>query len=527
MTQAEALDILKTGGNVFLTGEPGAGKTHTINTYVAYLRARGVEPAITASTGIAATHIGGMTIHSWSGIGIKDRLMPQDLDRISTTEYVVKRVARTSVLIIDEISMLDANTLDMVDAVCREIRHNETPFGGLQVILVGDFFQLPPVSRGSERSRFAFESTAWRELVPLVLYLTEQHRQDDENFLRLLTAMRRGELEEEHTEHLQKRMGHSVYPKDVTRLFPHNANVDIVNDAELAKLPGDAKTFSMTDVGTPALVGSLKKGCLSPEKLILKKNAVVMFTKNNPVGKYVNGTLGVVDSFNMMGNPMVKTREGMLIEVVSQEWVVEENGSVKARIEQLPLRLAWALTVHKSQGVSLDAAVMDLSGAFEYGQGYVALSRVRRLAGLFLLGCNQRALEVHPMILKKDQEFQAASESAAAAFEEMPKDDLAKMHENFMTAIGGKKLSKKAEKVAGEKKSKEKKVDADGKGRLEKIRETYPNAYRPWSTELDKQLTEAFGESNNLTKLSKQFGRQKGSIHARLVKLGLIEEESA
>lgn len=523
MTQAEALDILKTGGNVFLTGEPGAGKTHTINAYVSYLRAHGIEPAITASTGIAATHIGGMTIHSWSGIGIKDKLMPQDLDRISTTEYLAKRISRTPVIIIDEISMLDANTLDMVDAVCKEVRQNEMPFGGLQVILVGDFFQLPPVSRGAP-AKFAFESRAWRELVPLVLYLTEQHRQDDSQFLGVLSALRRGEVEEEHFEHLQKRMGKENLPKEITRLFPHNANVDLVNDAELKKLPGDATAFTMTDTGTPALVGSLKKGCLSPEKLLLKKNAVVMFTKNNPIGRYVNGTLGVVENFSAAGNPQVRTREGYLIEVVPQEWVVEEGGKIKARIEQLPLRLAWALTVHKSQGVSLDAAVMDLSGAFEYGQGYVALSRVRRLSGLYLLGCNQRALQVHPMILTKDREFQSASESAADAFEKMSKTDLQKMHDNFIAASGGKKLTKK-EKAKKEKKAKDAKGGMeDGPSRLEKIREKFPNAYRPWSDELDQQLRDAFSKTEIIGELSKQFGRQKGSIYARLVKLGLVEE---
>src|SRR3989344_652453 len=145
MTQSEALNILKTGANVFLTGEPGAGKTHTINNFVNYLRDRDVEPSITASTGIAATHIGGMTIHSWSGIGIKGKLDKYDLDKIASSEYIVRRVRKTRVLIIDEISMLSTNMLDMVDMVCREIKQSSEPFGGIQVILVGDFFQLPPL----------------------------------------------------------------------------------------------------------------------------------------------------------------------------------------------------------------------------------------------------------------------------------------------------------------------------------------------------------------------------------------------
>ncbi|MDO8518162.1 MAG: AAA family ATPase, partial [bacterium] len=145
MTQSEALTILKTGANVFLTGEPGAGKSHTVNEFTRGLRERGIEPAITASTGIAATHIGGMTIHSWSGIGIKRFLSQYDLDRIASTEHVVKRIRRTKILIIDEVSMLSPDTLGMVDAVCREVLQSSNAFGGLQVVLVGDFFQLPPI----------------------------------------------------------------------------------------------------------------------------------------------------------------------------------------------------------------------------------------------------------------------------------------------------------------------------------------------------------------------------------------------
>src|ERR1035437_2910766 len=169
MTQEEALSILKTGANVFWTGEPGSGKTFTINKFVSYLRERDIEPAITASTGIAATHIGGMTIHSWSGIGIKETLTKYDLDKISSSEYINKRIRKTKVLIIDEVSMLRAETFLMIDAVCREIKQSSEPFGGIQVILVGDFFQLPPIEKRindlelqahliqEKKARFAYE----------------------------------------------------------------------------------------------------------------------------------------------------------------------------------------------------------------------------------------------------------------------------------------------------------------------------------------------------------------------------------
>ena len=169
MTQKEALSFLKIGANVFLTGEPGSGKTHTINEYVKYLRAHGIEPAITASTGIASTHIGGMTIHAWSGIGIKKFLSENDLDELCQRERLVSRVSKTKVLIIDEISMLDAQTLTAVDMACKALRRREEPFGGMQVVFVGDFFQLPPVNRtGQDVSVFAYLAPVWQEAEPIV-----------------------------------------------------------------------------------------------------------------------------------------------------------------------------------------------------------------------------------------------------------------------------------------------------------------------------------------------------------------------
>src|SRR3984957_17353698 len=154
MTQDEAFAILKTGLNVFLTGEPGSGKTYTINRYVQWLRERGIEPAVTASTGIAATHINGMTIHSWSGIGIKSNVSDYDVELIQSREKTAMRIVQAKVLIIDEISMLEAQTLESVDRVLRTLRHKpmlpEEPFGGLQIIFVGDFFQLPPISKKEE-----------------------------------------------------------------------------------------------------------------------------------------------------------------------------------------------------------------------------------------------------------------------------------------------------------------------------------------------------------------------------------------
>lgn len=531
MTQKEALEILKTGVNVFLTGEPGAGKTHTINEYVKYLRSHGIEPAITASTGIASTHIGGMTIHSWSGIGIKDKLTREDLRHIKDMPLYAKRMRKAKVLIIDEISMLDGRIFSMIDTVCRTVRESIDPFGGLQIVCVGDFFQLPPIARRpvapsedmlwTQRDEprvpaFAFQSDAWVSLDPAVCYLTEQHRQDDAEFLSVLSAIRSNAIQPKHIHHIESRRRNAAMIDDqkATKLYSHNADVDRMNDVALATLPEKLLAFSMAAHGVKGLVEVLKKGCLSPEILNLKIGATVMFTKNHPQGKYVNGTLGTVTDFHKETRlPVVKTRGGMSIEVEPVEWVIEEEGVTRAKVRQLPLRLAWAITIHKSQGMSLDAAVMDLSRVFEYGQGYVALSRVRNLAGLTLLGHNRRAFEVHPVVSDQDRFFRARSEKEQFTLSRITEKDLEKMQASFIKHCGGSR--EKGERIKKE----------GGVSKIDKLRETFPNAYRPWKTEEDEKLKKMFLDGTPAGELMTSFGRQPGSIRARLVKLGLIEAE--
>lgn len=438
MIQSDALAILQTGANVFLTGEPGSGKTHTVNAYVAWLRSHGIEPSITASTGIAATHVGGMTIHSWSGIGIANHMTPELLDAIVSKEHVVKRLQKAKVLIIDEVSMLSGHVLSMVDEVLREARHSDLPMGGIQLVLVGDFFQLPPVSRGA--TLFAFQSPAWKLINPIVCYLSEQHRQDDEAFLMVLAAIRSGEWDHTHVSHITAReTEHDGVPDDVPRLFTHNADVDRINEEKLAALPGNAHRYIMNAMGPAVMTEALKRGCLSPEILSLKEGAVVMCTKNNPALGYANGTLGSVIGFEAGTDyPIIETYDGREMVIQPLDWAVEENGKVRAKLSQVPLRLAWAITIHKSQGQSLDAAAIDLSRTFEFGQGYVALSRVRRLDGISLLGWSEHAMRVHPEVLSADQGFKRSSELAARTFEALEATgERSEMEARFITASGG------------------------------------------------------------------------------------------
>lgn len=449
MTQAQALTILKTGGNVFLTGEPGSGKTHTIKSYIDYLRAHSVEPAITASTGIAATHIHGMTIHAWSGLGIRTTLSAYDLDAISTKEYLVRRINAAKVLIIDEVSMLSAETLSMVDVICRTIRGNPEAFGGLQVILVGDFFQLPPIAKSGAPAHFAYQSPSWKALKLITCYLSEQHRQDDAGLLSLLSAIRLNKVNEEHHETLRSRIQKTkqIFNNN-TRLFTKNVSVDDLNKEKLTALVGKEEIFTMKTKGSLSLVEHLKKGCLSPEELRLKVGAVVMCTKNNTHLGFANGTLGTVEGFERGTRyPIIRTLAGVTITVSEMDWVIEEDGKIKAKITQIPLRLAWAITVHKSQGMSLDAAAIDLSDVFEYGQGYVALSRVRALKGITLSGYNKKSLAVHPEVLEKDSFFRESSKEAEGAFEALDSKDIQAMHERAIKAFGGSfVLQKKEEK---------------------------------------------------------------------------------
>ncbi len=534
MTQEEALTILKTGANVFLTGEPGAGKTHTVNAYVKYLRFQGIEPAITASTGIAATHIGGVTIHSWSGIGIRRKLDQYELDKIASNEYVVKRIAKTKVLIIDEISMLGPETLSMIDAVCREIKQTGEPFGGIQVLLVGDFFQLPPIVKSSfqndemnqdsffEQEKlgiFAYQSPVWAKLAPIICYLTEQHRQDDDVYLSILSAIRSNSVTLDHVNQINERqVSKGTIHENITKLFSHNMDVDRINNEALAKIDSDESTHRMHTTGKEALVGVLVKGCLSPELLMLKRGAVVMFTKNNIKDGFVNGTLGVVVDFDSTTRyPVVRTNNGKTIKVEPADWIVEENGKIKAQITQIPLRLAWAITVHKSQGMSLDSAVMDLSQVFEYGQGYVALSRVRRLSGLHILGLNERALKVHPQILEQDRTFHTESENANIAFGQIPKAEILKMQKNFVLANGG---------VWREEKNREARPKDSEKSSFEKLREKHPKAYARWTENEEKELVSLFNAGKEPIEIGHTLGRKTGGIRARLIKLGLMEEDS-
>jgi ATP-dependent exoDNAse (exonuclease V) alpha subunit len=337
------------------------------------------------------------------------KLTDNRLQNLLMNEWAMKRINEPDVLIIDEVSMLSSNFINTLNALLKRLRGDEKPFGGMQVIFVGDFFQLPPVSR-NEHVEFAFKARAWEDAGLSYCYLTEQHRQSDPMFLEILTAMRSGTITEDHKKVL--RACQLTEEPDV-HLFTHNADVDLMNNAELEKLDSSEYTFMARYEGDKYAIESLKKYCLSPEVLKLKEGAVVMFTRNKKVDDemmWVNGTVGTVIRFED-GMPVVQVNDtGEILYPDRMDWEMEENGRVRASMRQIPLRLAWAITVHKSQGMSLDCASIDLSRTFEFGQGYVAISRVRSLKGLHLEGLNAKAFAMHPDVVERDAWFRNQSE---------------------------------------------------------------------------------------------------------------------
>jgi len=460
MKQKTALDILKSGRNVFLTGSAGAGKTYVLNQYIKYLRERKVPVAVTASTGIAATHMSGMTIHAWSGIGVKNELKTSDIRNLKTKKYLTKNMEKVKVLIIDEISMLHKNQLNMVNTVLKYFKEEIVGFGGVQVVFSGDFFQLPPIGNQGEtnRDKFAFMSAAWLEAELAVCYLTEQHRQSENALTEVLNEIRSGAVSQKSVNLLKGTSDNKLLKEDPPQLFTHNEDVDRINEQYLLKINTPSVSFTGHTKGNPKLAETLKKSANAPEKLRLKVGAKVMFVKNNYELGFVNGTLGEVIAFSESENvPSVRTTDGRIIEVEEQQWSVDdEKGSPIASFFQLPLRLAWAITVHKSQGMTLDAAEIDLGRTFERGQGYVALSRLKSLEGLRLKSFNPRALEVDPLASKADRRFKELSQKAEEDIQSRPVEQLAK---DFIQACGGisDEEELKRHKIKTEEKKKKKK----------------------------------------------------------------------
>jgi len=383
--QMQVFEAVKRGENVHLTGEAGTGKSHVVKELA---KAFGRRMAITASTGIAAVNIGGVTIHSWTGLGKNSDATQLILDSIASNQYVRERINAVEFLVIEEVSMISSNMLDAVDDVLCYVKGNDAAFGGLKVILVGDPLQLPPV-----KGNFYFESDSYKLGEFKQIKLTENHRQGEDTDLAMhLNRLRVGEVPQDTFEYFMKRVDVEDPNPEVKPvcLYSTNRMADRSNMAELKEIEGETHLYEANDTGNKFQVAFLDKNCVAQAELILKEGAQVMLLKNLDLKrKLCNGSVGTVVKC-YKDSVLVKfphLSESVLITV--DVWEVKENGLTVAKREQVPLRLAWAITIHKSQGMTLDKVYCRMDKLFAPGQGYVAISRVRSYEGLYL-NCFER-----------------------------------------------------------------------------------------------------------------------------------------
>lgn len=498
MDQGLAIEILLSGESALLTGPAGTGKTFVLNQFIALAKYEGKHVSITATTGLAATHLGGTTIHAWSGMGVRDDIPDGFADHVSKTRREI--IEKTDVLIIDEISMLHDFRLDMVDEICRLVRRKDEPFGGIQVVMSGDFYQLPPVNRGDSRGGgFVVNSNVWKEIDPVILYLTNQYRQNEgDKLLEILTSMRENDIRRHHAEALLNRVDEAL-PEglELTELHTTNIDVDRVNEGHLARLEGDELIYQQHTTGSANYVENLQRSVLAPAVLTLKQGALVMTVKNDPSRRFANGSIGKVMDFEPGTEyPVVEFLNGKVVTIMPDTWELRDGDKKRASISQIPLRLAWAITVHKSQGMTLDAARIDLRKAFVPGMGYVALSRVKSLDNLYLSGINRMALQMSEDAHLIDDMLRSRASSDKQRFAH---------------------LAEKAKERA-ENPPKKKKTDSGWADKIAKMRETYPNAYRPWTDDDDAVLKQEFQNGASVKDLSNKLGRHEGSITMRLQK---------
>lgn len=414
MNQDNAFELMTQSHNIFLTGMAGTGKSYLLNKFIEWAEENGKIVATTASTGIAASHINGITIHSWSGIGIhsEESLTEETMDKIANNPYLKNTIEIVDILIIDEISMLHAYQLDGIDYICSKIRRNSKPFGGIQVILTGDFLQLPPVSK-TNTLKYAFESSIWNNSNLQICYLREIYRQDDPTFIEILNEVRYGQENTSSFNILKQCVDKQIEINDPTELYPLNRDVDYINIQKLNMITKPPKTYSMKCYGEEGGINYLKRNMITPEKLILKEGAHVIFTKNNFKEGYTNGTFGIV--VNIDKNPTVQLTNGNKIFVTPATWEIRKFNytsrqyEVKASVSQIPLKLAYALTTHKSQGFTLEYAKINLSNLFSYNMGYVALSRVKSLKNLTLTNLDNTIYLVDKKLIEHDYNFREQS----------------------------------------------------------------------------------------------------------------------
>ncbi|NXF43138.1 PIF1 helicase, partial [Oceanites oceanicus] len=379
----------------------GTGKSFLLKKIVGSLPPKSTYA--TASTGVAACHIGGTTLHAFAGIGSGKAPLEQCI-QLAERPGVRQHWLACQHLIIDEISMVDGKFFDRLEAVARAVRKRDEPFGGIQLIICGDFLQLPPVCKANEETKFCFQAKSWRRCIHINMELTEVRRQTDKTFVSLLSAVRLGRCTEEVTRLLMQTAANRSERDGIlaTRLCTHKDDVEITNERCLQQLSGEVHTFEALD-SDPMLVKLIDSQCPVGGRVEIKLGAQVMLAKNLDVSQgLVNGARGVVVGFEseQKGLPKVRFLCGVTQVIKMEKWVFKGPSGVHLSRQQLPLKLAWAISIHKSQGMSLDCVEISLSRVFESGQAYVALSRARSLAGLRVLDFDPKVVRADPSVLQ-------------------------------------------------------------------------------------------------------------------------------
>lgn len=382
-------DIMISNKNVVILGSAGTGKSTIVKHLIRQCKRKSLNIGITATTGCAAVLIGGQTIHSYMGIGLGEN-SAENLVKVIQDKYKQKYINLMSIkkLLIDEISMMNAELFSKISEVFSIIRKDARPFGGVQVIAVGDFYQLPPVS-----GNFCFLSDVWKEMNFSIHYLKQVHRQKDVNFQELLERAKEGIITQEDIEILKK-CKETVFTEDIipTKLYSLNVDVDKINKDAYNKLTTEEKEYETRYKNKQSKYYGDKMKI--PEKLKLRVGCQVMVTKNiDPQNNIINGTRGVVLSF---------TEKGILIKLMNQKHYIIEQTTVcdeynpSIQVDYIPLQLAWAVTIHKSQGLTLDCAEIDLgSSIFQSGQAYTALSRIKDLNSVYIVKLKKSSFKVH------------------------------------------------------------------------------------------------------------------------------------
>ena len=394
--QEAALSLLNGEENIFLTGAAGTGKSFLLKHF---MRESGDDEfPILASTGAAAILVGGRTFHSFFGLGIFEGGISATIERAVQNKRLAKRIKETEGFIIDEVSMLSGPTLRAAESISRRIRECDEPWGGMRVIAVGDFAQLPPVNPFSQTKEWAFLDEVWEQSQFKHVALNEIMRTSGDKFLKVLNSIRDGRVTSEVTTFLNARATDLPEIFDGTRLFARKDNVDRYNFQHLEQLEGETRSFETIYSGKAREIENFKKHAPIPDVIHLKEGALVMLRQNDPERRWVNGSLGHIVEMDdeKLGITLLKGRE---IQLEKADFtLLDADGTPVVTARNFPISLAWAVTIHKAQGSTLDKIWVDIRRLWEPGQAYVALSRVTDPDGLWIEGWDARSIFTDPAV---------------------------------------------------------------------------------------------------------------------------------